>query len=156
MNSIKMVVISCLFFIACNTSKQNNSTETKNEKEVSPVLVGNDADAHGCKASTGYQWSEIKKECIRLFEVGIRLNPVSKELDQTTSAFIVFKSANDISQAEVFMPNKEKSMLFQLEEGNNLGKWKYDNFELIEFGKGSYRITDPNNHTLYEGNAAQK
>ncbi|MEI6311125.1 MAG: hypothetical protein WCP57_02595 [Bacteroidota bacterium] len=155
MNSIKMVVISCLFFIACNTSKQNNSTETKNEKEVAPVLVGNDADAHGCKASAGYQWSEIKQECIRVFEVGIRLNPVSKELDQTTSAFIVFKSATDISQAEVFMPNKEKSMLFQLEEGNNLSKWKYDNFELIEFEKGFYKIIDSTNHSLYEGKEKQ-
>lgn len=151
MNTIKILVISCLFFMACNTSKQNKVTETKNEKEVSPTMVGNDEDAYGCKPSTGYKWSEIKKECIRIFEVGIKLNPVSKELDQTTAAFIVFKSATEKSQVEVFMPNHEKSMLFQLEKGNNLQKWKFEKFELIEFEKGTYKIIDSTNHSLYEG-----
>ncbi|MEI8053861.1 MAG: hypothetical protein WCH52_08960 [Bacteroidota bacterium] len=36
---------------------------------VSNKMVGNDRDVHGCIGSAGYQWSEIKKECIRPFEL---------------------------------------------------------------------------------------
>ena len=30
-----------------------------------PQIVGNDTDAHGCKASAGYTWCEILKKCVR-------------------------------------------------------------------------------------------
>jgi len=31
-------------------------------------IVGNDSDAHGCKASAGYSWCEAKQKCLRPFE----------------------------------------------------------------------------------------
>ena len=33
-----------------------------------PQIVGNDSDAHGCKASAGYSWCEILKKCVREWE----------------------------------------------------------------------------------------
>ena len=33
-----------------------------------PVIVGNDSDAHGCKASAGYSWCDIKQKCLRVWE----------------------------------------------------------------------------------------
>jgi hypothetical protein len=33
-----------------------------------PVIVGNDSDAHGCKASAGYSWCEAKQKCLRPWE----------------------------------------------------------------------------------------
>src|SRR6218665_380242 len=41
--------------------------------EAAP-LVGADSDAHGCKASAGYTWSQVQEKCLRLFEAGTRLN----------------------------------------------------------------------------------
>ena len=35
--------------------------------------LGSDRDAHGCIPSAGYTWSEAQKDCIRLFEKGIRV-----------------------------------------------------------------------------------
>lgn len=33
-----------------------------------PAIVGNDSDAHGCKASAGYSWCEAKQKCLRSWE----------------------------------------------------------------------------------------
>ena len=40
------------------------------------ALVGADRDEHGCIGSAGYTWSEVRKDCIRLFEDGIRTEAV--------------------------------------------------------------------------------
>lgn len=58
-------------------------------------LVGNDRDDHGCIASAGYRWSEAKKDCIRIWEVGERLDNGDK------TAFVVF--SNDSVLAEVYL-----------------------------------------------------
>ena len=39
-----------------------------------PVIVGNDSDEHGCKASAGYSWCELRNECIRSWEIPCRLS----------------------------------------------------------------------------------
>ena len=33
-----------------------------------PILVGNDSDSHGCRASAGYSWCEQKQKCLRIWE----------------------------------------------------------------------------------------
>ena len=38
-----------------------------------PQPVGNDQDAHGCRASAGYQWSPLLGQCVRLCEQAVRL-----------------------------------------------------------------------------------
>ena len=35
-------------------------------------IVGGDRDEHGCIGSAGYVWCEVQKDCIRLFDKGIR------------------------------------------------------------------------------------
>lgn len=65
------------------------------------ILAGADVDAHGCKASAGYTWAEVRQGCIRLFEDGVRMNSVT-DTAATSSAFIVFSS--DSTKAEVFLP----------------------------------------------------
>ena len=41
--------------------------------EITPGgMPGSDRDAHGCIGSAGYIWSEVRQDCIRLFEQGIR------------------------------------------------------------------------------------
>lgn len=67
-------------------------------------MVGNATDDHGCNRSAGYTWSAVLQDCIRVFEKGVRLQPVD-DPEATTSAFIVF--AVDSTQVEVFLPNEE-------------------------------------------------
>ncbi len=83
-------------FSQCNSSGQK---ETKTEA----TLPGSDRDSHDCIGSAGYTWSEVKKECVRVFEAGVRLNAAAGQ-DSTMSSFLVFSS--DSSQVEVFFPNQ--------------------------------------------------
>ncbi len=48
----------------------SNSIVTPTEQKETPTeaLVGNDEDEHGCKASAGFSWCEIKQKCLRLWE----------------------------------------------------------------------------------------
>ena len=50
-------------------------------------VVGGDKDKHGCIASAGYTWSEAQKDCIRLWEKGVRMNAVD---DAEKVLFLVF------------------------------------------------------------------
>lgn len=67
-------------------------------------LIGGEKDAHGCNAAAGFTWSEVRQDCIRLFEAGVRLNSAT-DSTATTSAFIVFSA--DSAKVEVFLPNED-------------------------------------------------
>ena len=65
-------------------------------------IVGGDRDEHGCIGSAGYVWCEVQKDCIRLFDKGIRTESVD---DSNASAFIVFSP--DSTQLELFFSNNQ-------------------------------------------------
>ena len=53
-------------------------------QERKPQMVGNDADKHGCRASAGYTWSQLKKECIRIFDLDIKMPATSANTANST------------------------------------------------------------------------
>ena len=67
------------------------------ERKVKEAVVGSDKDEHGCIASAGYTWSEVQKDCIRLWEKGVRMNAVD---DAGKTLFLVFSP--DSTQVELF------------------------------------------------------
>lgn len=77
-----------------NGGKKEAETSERKEKEV---VVGSDKDEHGCIASAGYTWSEVQKDCIRLWEKGVRMNAVD---DAGKTLFLVFSP--DSTQVELF------------------------------------------------------
>ena len=56
----------------------------------------------------GYVWCEVQKDCIRLFEKGIRTEAVD---DSDTSAFIVFSP--DSTQLELFFSNNQPNEILE-------------------------------------------
>lgn len=146
--TIYILAVFVLFMTACNTPKKSNSTKVESSNQA--TMVGADKDEHGCKGSAGYQWSAIRQECIRVFEVGIRLNPISKELDPTTSAFVVFKSAEIDIEVELFMPSVANSILLSKNGKSMFDQWKNDNYTLTK-NSDSYQLLDKNGLLLYEG-----
>ena len=66
-----------LLFTSCGNSQSKKGEENK---------VGDDKDAHGCIASAGYTWSEVLKDCIRLWEKGVRVADVA---DKEKAAYII-------------------------------------------------------------------
>jgi hypothetical protein len=52
-----MLLVSLASVMAINDSNGNNG-----------MIVGNDSDEHGCKASAGYSWCGEREECIKSWE----------------------------------------------------------------------------------------
>ena len=77
-----------------NGGKKEAETSERKEKEA---VVGSDKDEHGGIASAGYTWSEVQKDCIRLWEKGVRMNAVD---DAGKTLFLVFSP--DSTQVELF------------------------------------------------------
>ncbi|MFH1520034.1 MAG: hypothetical protein ABID61_00140 [Candidatus Micrarchaeota archaeon] len=66
-----LVFAGGLLFFGCLEPQQPvvNDTDTGNNTTViTPPLVGNDSDEHGCKGSAGYKWCDISQKCIRPWE----------------------------------------------------------------------------------------
>ena len=74
-------------------------------KQPTAMLVGNDADEHGCKASAGYVWSELRQECVRVWEAGSKLVYTNTANNQEENLYVVFN--NDSTQLETFGSNKQ-------------------------------------------------
>lgn len=93
------------------------------------VKVGGDRDAHGCIGSAGYTWSELRKTCVRLFEVGMRLSPITPPSgsEATLSAFLVFatddRAATKNDAVELFVPGSPGgTVLLREKKGGSYAK----------------------------------
>jgi hypothetical protein len=99
--------------------------------------IGGDADAHGCRASAGYTWSQLKKECIRLFEQEIKLPDVNPK--GSMQVIIIF--SKDRKKAEAFIPSTKGSTI--LARSGRRGNYSWKN--------GDWALTDKNGYWLKKG-----
>lgn len=75
------------------------------------LLTGGDRDVHGCIGSAGYTWSELRAECVRIFEVGIPLENM-QDLNSTSVAYLIL---NGSDQIELFGSDSDPVQLFKTE-----------------------------------------
>ena len=113
--------------------------------------VGGNVDAHGCYGSAGYSWSVLKTTCVRMWEAGVRLNPVTPQGSAIMSGFVVFASENDQRRAEIFLPHIRGSLL--LAKVGSAPAWNGNGYKLT-FHRGVYTLADDHGHALYRGPAA--
>lgn len=107
---------------------QNKESKSPILKEEKRPLTGGDLDENDCKPSAGYTWSVLKKECIRVFEIGIRLNHYEQSGETaTTSAFVIFE--NNGNKAELFLDTQKESII--LERKSEGQPWVKDDWQLI-------------------------
>lgn len=121
-----LLLISLCFILSCfKKSTQVEPNKAVIYKSSQSEKVGADKDAHGCIGSAGYIWSELKNHCVRIFEVGTRLN--SNQKNDTTSAFIIFDKRGE--KVELFTTLEEKSIILtRKSEGES---WVYNDWEFI-------------------------
>lgn len=71
------MVMFCMVivFLVCKFNKvgQDIVSEVKIEEVV---ILGSDKDEYGCVGFVGYVWSEVKKDCICFFEVGLKISEI--------------------------------------------------------------------------------
>ncbi|KXH84806.1 hypothetical protein [Chryseobacterium kwangjuense] len=103
--------------------------------------VGGDKDAHGCIGSAGYTYSQIKKDCVRVFEQKIKLTEVEPKGSYTSMTAVIF--SKDMKKAEIFIPDTDGESLILTRVGK--GKiWKKDDYVLVPFKKGEYQLKKDN------------
>lgn len=112
------LLFGCLLCcLACASCKKTATTETSKANTPSIQLVGNDSDEHGCKASAGYTWSELKGECVRVWEVGQTIYYKKPQGNTVQGIFAIFSpDSTHIETYEVqhiIWERKEKLPIFE-------------------------------------------
>lgn len=97
MKTISICLVCAGALLASCAGGGERKSETAAEKSGKTAVVGGDKDEHGCIASAGYVWSEVQKDCIRLWEKGVRMNAAD---DAEKTLFLVFSP--DSTQVELF------------------------------------------------------
>lgn len=132
---------STILLSACN-SKAKDSKDGEIVEDTVLIaegqIVGDDVDSHGCKLSAGYTWSKVCRDCIRVFEAGIRMKDMM-DSTATSSAFIVF--AKDSTQCEVFLPQVEASLVLSLKEEKGVKVWSSEDITVKQV-KGQWEIVN--------------
>jgi hypothetical protein len=116
------IIITLSFSCAKKVSEEK---KTRKEETKSVVVVGSDSDSHGCKASAGYTWSILKKECIRIFEIGTKLSHAEDGKTYTIVSYVIF----DGNKAELFLDTQKESII--LERKSEGESWIKDDLQLI-------------------------
>jgi hypothetical protein len=119
---MKYLPTALLFMLlACHQPMNMNNTANK---------VGSEKDAHGCIGAAGYTWSILKNDCIRVFELGIRLYPKSPVNDNKTVAFVIFSA--DETKAELFLPQQLASVILERQGNAKPFVWEGNNYSFSQ------------------------
>jgi len=105
-------------------------------------VVGGDKDVHGCKGSAGYTYSQLKNDCVRVFEQKIKLKEVGSDKSYTTMTAVIF--SKDMKRAEVFIPEASAKSII-LDRQGKAKLWKSgshikDTYTLVPYKKAGYQI----------------
>ncbi len=101
MKKLILTAVCLVGLSACDKSAKTTENNSKSEKPA----VGSDKDDHECVASAGQTWSELKQDCIQVFNEGFRLNPVDPQKDAAViSAFVLL--SDDQNKLELFLPDQ--------------------------------------------------
>ncbi len=148
-----LFTIIILGLYSCDSPPSSQTTDDTNKPLPEILMTGNDRDEYGCIGSAGYQWSVLRNECVRIFVQGIRLDPKAQELDSTLSAFVIFKNDDNEKQAEIFMPDIQKSLILNQVEDDGTGTWVAGELTLKQW-RGMYML-DQLDKTIYQGPAVR-
>ncbi|MEY3613964.1 MAG: hypothetical protein RL697_679 [Pseudomonadota bacterium] len=85
------------------------SPQGQSTNPVAAPVAGADRDAHGCIGSAGYTWSNVRKQCIRIFEAGLAFEPdPAPTQGAVLSAYLVLAPAEgEVTATELFVPGRD-------------------------------------------------
>ncbi|WP_312396337.1 hypothetical protein [Chryseobacterium sp.] len=104
--------------------------------------VGGDRDVHGCIGSAGYTYSQLRNDCVRVFEQKIKLNEVKSDKSYTSMTAVIFNKS--MSKAEIFITDGNAKSIILERQGK--GKiWKSgshvkESYVLVPYKKKGYQI----------------
>lgn len=114
------------------------------------AMVGGGPDAHGCYADGGYTYSALRRSCLRLWEAGVRLDPVTPQGTAVLSAFVVFASDDDHRKAELYLPGVAAPQLLKAVRDPGVRSWTGHGYTLT-LERGLYRLADRQGQVIFRG-----
>ncbi|ASE61791.1 hypothetical protein EGY07_06590 [Chryseobacterium indologenes] len=127
---MKKTILFCAMFLGSLAIAQ----------QAAPIL-GGDRDVHGCKGSAGYTYSQIRNNCVRVFEQKIKLKEVSPDKSSSSMTAVIF--SKDMKRAEVFIPDGMAKSIILDKEGKakiwKSGSHIKETYVLVPYKK-SYQI----------------
>lgn len=110
-------------------------------QQRSPI-VGGDVDVHGCRASAGFTYSQIKNVCVKVFEQKIKLKEVDSDKNSTSMTAVIF--SKDMKRAEIFIPEGNAKSIILDKEGKSKmwksGSYIKETYVLVPYKKSGYQI----------------
>ncbi|MGH2553913.1 MAG: hypothetical protein ACRDEB_09355 [Chitinophagaceae bacterium] len=146
-------MISVMLLSGCNNSSrtdpaENNNSLTIARDTVPKIKTETVPDEHGCLTTTGETWSIVRKSCIRLADIGIKMEPQDPALDKTKVAFLVF--TDDKLRVEIFLPTQKNTVIIRRSSAEGEpGRWANGPLSLSE-SNGTYSLGDEGK-LLYQG-----
>ncbi|WP_159636840.1 hypothetical protein [Sphingobacterium composti Ten et al. 2007 non Yoo et al. 2007] len=123
MRKVILPAILAFLFASCQQNSQNQNTKIDSANLETPS-IGGLKDKHGCLTSAGQTWSQIKNDCIQVFSVGVRLNPI--QVDSTQAIISAFVVPNDDSTGyELFLPEEEETFILEQQSPTTFSKNQY-------------------------------
>jgi len=136
-----IIAAGFLMMMACsNPQKSDAGSQETVEEQTS---VGGERDDHGCFISAGEVWSKIRQECVQIFNVGLRLNPVEDQ-DKDDAVFSSFVLLNeDGTELELFLPGEDRTSVILSSSDQSIytnGAYEYNSSDSTLYidGEASY------------------
>jgi hypothetical protein len=139
-----VLVLQGLF--SCKDTDVAVAQDDSDSKEVENIIVGANKDSEGCLTTAGYTWSKLKKDCVRLFDSGVRLYPKTDPNTQDALLITYLILSDDGMEAEVFIPNQDQSLVLIREK--EATPWVFNEWELTAFEGFTLR---KNSEILFSG-----
>lgn len=144
--------ICLLLLLSMSLALTSCGNSQKQKKEEAPAL-GSDKDDHGCVGSAGYTWSEVQKDCIRLWEKGVRMEAVA---DKSDIAYIIFSP--DSAKVELFFSNDRPNEILSrrsLPDGGYAWNVEDDDTKNVRRDNGKWTISQRGNLIYNQAEASE-
>ncbi|HLV46382.1 MAG TPA: hypothetical protein VKY32_05005 [Flavobacterium sp.] len=150
--SFLIIVLAGFSLVSCDKILKDRNTQAEPDVNSFQEQIGGAKDEHGCISSAGFTWSNLREDCVQLFEVAYRLNPVTDLTNDNAtdvaviSAFVLFNE--DQSAVEIFLPEIESGMII---EKTREGKYQKDIYQFDDEDFALYI----NNKKVYQAAKSQ-
>ena len=106
MKPMTLLSAALYFFVFHSCGKRQDlsgiQTESPQSMFEEPALA---TDKDGCLGRAGYTWSVVREKCVRVFDVGRRLEPVTNQNNTDFEKSMFFLLSDDGLTAEVYFPS---------------------------------------------------
>jgi hypothetical protein len=127
-NAFNISFLLFLFLASCGKKETLSGIQTEGPQSLfeEPAVV---TDKDGCLGRAGFTWSVAREECVRVFDVGRRLESLQNPMNEDFEKSMFFLVSDDGLLAEVFFPASIKGVLLKRIQTDS--PWQNETYKLV-------------------------